>query len=436
MYFFVAHFIDGSLTFLPNSTIYHSNDLNSNIKYLILYIMQGGSFQHWQSYLFFHSAYKIHQPGYITRIVSGCTTAEERNNVQTWHDAHVRTRMSDRYRIHFTPHFSTVKDEDTGEYKDYKFFNKPFGLKHFLEHNELMGFENESSGIRRLKHPDDIIILADPDFILLRHLTDDFSNAKVTIISNRRQSMFQTKETRFVTRGNPYAQTYGLGAQWRKFDIDAIAGANSPAKTIDQSDGVMYYPAGPPYMAVASDMYAISEKWSEFAPKVYKQYPHLLAEMYAYCIAAAHLHLPHMLVDSLMISAIGVGGEGWKFIREVPDTDICNVTSSNSDHSVNAVLPSVIHYCQRYGVDKYFWGKRKMNHDIFTCEHSLLIEPPWDLGTDKYSSVSPKVKSADSKLTAFMVCALTKATNDAMMYFKEGHCDGGGNMKKEYAMIA
>ena len=195
-------------------------------------------------------------------------------------------------------------------------------------------------------------------------------------------------------------------------------------------------------------MYAISEAWSEFAPKVYKQYPHLLAEMYAYCIAAAHLRLPHMLVDSLMISATGVGGEGWEFIRDIPATDICNVAASSknpaADHTVlraSAVvqpllLPSVIHYCQRYGVDKYFWGKRKMDHDIFTCEHPLLVEPPSDLGSGKYTSISHKGTTVDSKLSAFMVCALTKATNDAMVYFKSGHCDGGGNRKKEYAMMA
>ena len=48
--------------------------------------------------------------------------------------------MSDRFRIHFTPHFSGVKDPVTGEVKgDYKFFNKPFGLKHFLTTNDLLG---------------------------------------------------------------------------------------------------------------------------------------------------------------------------------------------------------------------------------------------------------------------------------------------------------
>ena len=53
--------------------------------------------------------------------------------------------MSDRYRIHFTPHFSGVRDEVTGEVKgDYKFFNKPYGLRHFLEHGDLTGLDVSS----------------------------------------------------------------------------------------------------------------------------------------------------------------------------------------------------------------------------------------------------------------------------------------------------
>ena len=34
-------------------------------------LQTGGTFQHWQSYLFFHAALKVKQPGYITRIASG-----------------------------------------------------------------------------------------------------------------------------------------------------------------------------------------------------------------------------------------------------------------------------------------------------------------------------------------------------------------------------
>lgn len=252
----------------------------------IIFSTDCSPFQHWQSYLFFHRAYTINQPGYITRIASGCTD-EQLHNEKLWHETHISNIMSDRYRIHFTPHFSGVKDEITGEVKgDYKFFNKPFGLKHFLEYNDLLGLSlssNTNAGGGQhdnvMRNPNDIIVLCDPDFALLRPLTDDFSNARDILIGPRKQKSFDAMSSHIVTHGQPFAQTYGLGTQWRKFNIDEIAGVDSPAKDVNQSDGGIFYPAGPPYIGTASDMYNIAVKWSEFAPKVHKEYPHLLAEM-------------------------------------------------------------------------------------------------------------------------------------------------------------
>jgi hypothetical protein len=35
----------------------------------------------------------------------------------------------------------------------------------------------------------------------------------------------------------------------------------------------------------------------------------------AYCIAAAHLQLPHTLIDLLMILSARIGSEGWRYIE-------------------------------------------------------------------------------------------------------------------------
>lgn len=37
---------------------------------------------------------------------------------------------------------------------------------------------------------------------------------------------------------------------------------------------------------------------------------------------------------------------------------------------------------------------------------------------------------------AFMVCALTRATNDAMAFFKKNHCEGEVDTGKRYDMWA
>lgn len=158
----------------------------------------------------------------------------------------------------------------------------------------------------------------------------------------------------------------------------------------------------------------------------------------AYCIAAAHLQLPHTLIDSLMVSAAGAGGEGWAYIDKVPSNEVCSF-ASHPDHSKYA-LPSVIHYCQRYAVDKYFWGKRKVPHEIFTCDAPLLIEPPMDIGSGKYLKVMESehkektISSDKEKNDGFVLCALTAATNEAMTYFKNMHCGGKANRSKTYDM--
>jgi hypothetical protein len=51
-----------------------------------------------------------------------------------------------------------------------------------------------------------------------------------------------------------------------------------------------HYAAGPPYMAVGSDMYTIVCTWSEVVVPVYQLTENHLSEMYAYSVAAAHLN--------------------------------------------------------------------------------------------------------------------------------------------------
>ena len=219
-------------------------------------------YMHWQSYLFFFSALRINQPGIITRIASGCDE-EQLEIAREWHMTHVQNVMSDRFRIHFTPDYS-------GE-KDYKFFNKPFGFRHFLENSEFM-VNNDGDLVRS----DDIVILCDPDFLLLRPLTDDFSRENETVMHEIRRNILdhRSKGKRIVDHGNPFAQTWdGLGSTWMTYNLDEIAGSTSPAKGIDEGDTRMFFMVGPPYIGTIKDMRMIAEKWTEFSPKLLKENP-------------------------------------------------------------------------------------------------------------------------------------------------------------------
>eukprot|EP00560_Eucampia_antarctica_P000175 CAMPEP_0197833378 /NCGR_PEP_ID=MMETSP1437-20131217/18849_1 /TAXON_ID=49252 ORGANISM="Eucampia antarctica, Strain CCMP1452" /NCGR_SAMPLE_ID=MMETSP1437 /ASSEMBLY_ACC=CAM_ASM_001096 /LENGTH=517 /DNA_ID=CAMNT_0043437397 /DNA_START=50 /DNA_END=1606 /DNA_ORIENTATION=+ len=391
-------------------------------------------YQHWQSYLLFHSALKVKQPGFVTRIASGCSDSES-EDIRKWHHENIQSVMSDRFQLHLTPHFSAVKDADgNSSGQDYKYFNKPFGLRHWMEHGEGMGFDINTG---KMMNEDMVVILTDPDMLLLRPITGDFSNKRETIVTGSK------KEQHFLTvqHGQPFAQKYGFGSQWKTKinDVDEITGPGSPVNSVSYFDALNRYSVGPPYLATARDMHSISVKWSEFVPGVHKQYPYLLAEMFAFCLAAAHLELPHQVVDSLMVSnPIAGGGEGWQLIHKIDKKDICSVAQS-PDHEKYAV-PSVIHFCQRYNVGPWFFAKRRIPKDIFSCDSPLLREPELDIAVKYDYKITPegaKVQSQSSVVSAssFAICVLIQAVNDAAHYYKQTKCDGGGNQDKTIVFV-
>ena len=87
------------------------------------------------------------------------------------------------------------------------------------------------------------------------------------------------------------------------------------------------------------------------------------------------------------------------------------------------------------------------------CEKALLRPPPLDLalrnldyaifppradGKDKNTYVEKKErlsnKSNQAKREAFMLCGLTKALNDALIYYKKHACGDHGNFNMTYTI--
>lgn len=396
-------------------------DTDGKTRLHIVFSTDCSDYQHWQSYVLFFRAMKVGQPGHVTRIASGCSDKETKS-VKAWHEEHITKAMSPKFDIHFTPHFSSVKDENGNSKGNYDFFNKPYGLEHWMENGVGMGVDPTMG---TMKDEDVVIILIDPDMALLKPIGADFSNVNNDIIfkSLRHKNL---KHNSRVKHGSPFAATYGFGDQWRtKVNIAGIAGSDSPALEVTDSESLSFYTVGPPYIATARDMYSISVKWAEFAPKVHKEYPHLLAEMFAYCLAAAHTKLPHTLVDSLMVSCAGCT-EGWALLDNIPSDEVCEFPGSmkTGDH-----VPHVIHFCQRYMAGEWFFGKRKLPKDFFTCEHPLLATPPKNLASIDYKVLPSKkekvvIGTRAAKQEAFMICGLTVFLNDAAEFFKENHCSG------------
>jgi hypothetical protein len=60
------------------------------------------------------------------------------------------------------------------------------------------------------------------------------------------------------------------------------------------------------------------------SPSAHDEDPgNILADMYAYSVAAAHLELPHATVDNYMASNSHAYGEAWPFVDEIDFKDLC-----------------------------------------------------------------------------------------------------------------
>ena len=136
-----------------------------------------------------------------------------------------------------------------------------------------------------------------------------------------------------VAPGVAEGQEYGLGGawgdagkptagkSWRSFDRGRVCG-DGPCSRTTVREAAQSYAVGPPYVIHARDAVPLARAWLRAVPDVHAQYPYLLAEMYAYSMAAANLSLPHAQVHHLMVSNAQAGGEGWDWVDSVPREQI------------------------------------------------------------------------------------------------------------------
>eukprot|EP00614_Pseudopedinella_elastica_P019425 CAMPEP_0172653240 /NCGR_PEP_ID=MMETSP1068-20121228/243725_1 /TAXON_ID=35684 /ORGANISM="Pseudopedinella elastica, Strain CCMP716" /LENGTH=610 /DNA_ID=CAMNT_0013467669 /DNA_START=141 /DNA_END=1973 /DNA_ORIENTATION=- len=417
----------------------------------VIFSTDCSAFQNWQSVVLFYSARAAGQRGPLTRIASGCT-AEEKSALRALHAA----LGSPQFRAHFTPDYS-ADPKHPG--KRYLFFNKPHGLLHWLTHGSF----NET-----------IVALVDPDMLFLRPITGLFPASHYLTSSDWKKGEAWPR----VERGKPAGQQYGLGSHWRSFNRKYICGVGSPCTTTTAQEAQKYFPVGPPYILHVLDLKALATEWVRMVPKIYEEYPQLLAEMYAYCMAAAHLNLRHFKVDHLMVSNVQAGGEGWPWVDSLVGSKDWALVKAGAvalarstipplhgpagTMTVSAArLPTVLHYCQNYRIGDWLFAKRRVpkgpstsakahaaslwpppQGSILSCAHPLLAEPVPSLeATDWYAhndgSKKPLSKTARRRVFWVMSVA-TRGMNAALERFKRGVCPGLGeapNMERSFRMV-
>ena len=180
-------------------------------------------YQDWQTLLVFHSAQQVGQKGTVTRIASGCTP-EKQQVLQSAYE-----KLYPEYRVHFTPDYMS----DNATQSRYQFYNKPFGMQHWLAHAQPQ-IENNT-----------IIVLIDPDFIFLRPIRINFGKDNNLIPTKMKSNVNYTFPTSFG-KGRPVSQMYGIGAPWtvednKNFNATEICGQGSPCLSVQTQFGEEHY---------------------------------------------------------------------------------------------------------------------------------------------------------------------------------------------------
>ncbi|GAX14325.1 hypothetical protein FisN_1Hh525 [Fistulifera solaris] len=329
-----AHYAKEANDLLPDIQKQSHQASDKRPDYYMVFSSSCSPQQHWESFVFFYHAFKVGQPGNVTRILSGCND-QEKEEVDDFFAKYIRP-MSPRFHLHHTQDYGKVQKNKKTQY--YKYMNKPFGLQDWME-NALGVSENKRMDSDLA---DSIVMLLDPDMVLLRPLVHDFTNEDVEFVE-------EEPATKVVKTGFPIAQQDGyLSSKWVQHDFSFVTAKEQgdfipppPAK-----EGPLHWNSGPPYLATVADMYRIAIKWTEYAPNVLEIQDDIFAEMVGLIIATVQLELPFTFIRSLVVSTTeSVDREGWSYIDALPDDQVCRPAAS-------ARLPVGLHYCKRYMLGK------------------------------------------------------------------------------------
>ncbi|KAL3796724.1 hypothetical protein ACHAW5_010382 [Stephanodiscus triporus] len=463
-------------------------------------------YQHWQSIASYYSLRRAGHAGSITRIVSGCTREREgeiRSELR-YLGAGGRSSSSSSSSsslslgLHFTPSHALGGGR-------YKYSNKPGGMLDWIV-NRTTTTTGASDG------SSEVVALVDPDMLAMRPVVSGLGEGLtprpvdgegyrdlVEYVDDRgnvallRRGGLPPLPPR-VADGIAAGQHFGLGGMWasagtnragpdfRDFDLTSVCGKGSPCLNVPRDDGAAHttreladasYAAGPIYIATTGDWFALLHRWYDFTPRVHAQYPKLLAEMFAFAMAAADMRLKFALSSSYMVSDPHTMSmtESWMWIDEygeavqptnaegnkedrrgkslrrvcegsTPDSlpivttrrmenygygNYRNRRRRNRHDGVKAALPTFLHYCQNYKLANHTFAKRKVPHDFFRCDGSLLA---FDVSAmvKELDSIEDDValSSIDRKRrtrTGFMLCHIIPLMNMALIDYKRDVCE-------------
>ncbi|EGZ20137.1 hypothetical protein PHYSODRAFT_364315, partial [Phytophthora sojae] len=372
-------------------------------------------YQDWQSEALAQSFARVGQRGALTRIVSGCSDDAVKELLR-------RTQKSSPHlRIHVTrdfrslPIFKEVSDdvEKASTPDDYAPYNKPFGLRDWLE--------SANPPVR-----EELVVVLDPDFLFIRPFA---VNTGGRVTSAKGGSRDKTEVTDTVATGVAVAQ------RWSEY-LGTAAFENSSSicpecAKVSKADATEYFAVGPPYAITRKDLAELMDDYCNMTVLKRDQMnrEHWMSEMLGYSLAAAKHGVKHTTFDNL---ALGNKADDY--------TGFVNIMKGNPcEDPVTPLIPGeappLLHGCHAYEADddrglKWMFYKHLIPNNMFTCDSWLLASPPASVWT-----LAKRSRDKQRMLEAYGVCTSVKVFNQALVDFKTKMCPDGFNQNRRLRLV-
>uniref|UniRef100_H3GZ29 Hydroxyproline O-arabinosyltransferase-like domain-containing protein n=1 Tax=Phytophthora ramorum TaxID=164328 RepID=H3GZ29_PHYRM len=397
--------------------------------------------QDWQSEALAQSFARVGQRGALTRVVSGCSDDAVKELMR-------RTQKSSPHlRIHVTrdfrslPTFKEVSDEveKASTPDDYAPYNKPFGLRDWLE--------SANPPVR-----EELVVVLDPDFLFIRPFAVNtggrVTTAKGVDSGNHGRDSEVVEGMRQYKRFFVYAGSrdvknvsdtvtdgVAVAQRWSEY-LGTAAFENSSSvcpecAKVSKADAAEYYAVGPPYAITRKDLTQLMDDYCNMTVLKREQMKreHWMSEMLGYSLAAAKHKVKHTTFDNL---ALGNKADDYSGFVSIMKGNPCE---DPVEPIIPGEAPPLLHGCHSYEADddrglKWMFYKQLMPNDMFACDSWLLASPPASVWT-----LAKRSRDKQRMLEAYGVCTSVKVFNQALVDFKTKMCPDGFNQNRRLRLV-
>ncbi|KAF0683965.1 Aste57867_24046 [Aphanomyces stellatus] len=383
----------------------------------------------WQMDMLAQSFNRVAQPGSLTRIVTGCQTKAQVDEVLR------RAATANHVRVHFAPASLTFQ---------------PHALRHWLQNSNL-------------PHAASRVVVLALDFLFLRrfqvtttmpvisaypHPMEDPDMANFDIVHGRRipKEMFFYSGDKKITSvdvapGTVVAQNvHDYVADWTKRDQIAALCPDCPMGVAPKTSSEAY-DLGLPYVLTAADLrtmiddactmtYQVAAAQSSSPPPT-----RAVAEAIGFSIAAAKHGLTTVRLDNLALTQSM--SEDWHFALAKKEINaftieylLQNPCADDDDATTPTNAAPFLRHVKRFEAGPWMVDVALVPENVFACDMWLFKEPPAALWDDVVqTNDAARIKNV------YGVCTTLKLWNALLVQTKRATCPQGFNAHKRLQLV-